>query len=113
MLVLGRHKDESIIIGNEVVITVVDIRRDKVRLGIDAPKEVPVHRREVYDAIKRDNQVSILEKEYRIFQESLNSENFGTALEIICRNQENFGKNRELDKITYEQIDCMAEGLKY
>ena len=52
MLVLSRQRDESIVIGDNVVITVVDIRKDKVRLGIDAPVEIPVHRREVYDAIK-------------------------------------------------------------
>jgi carbon storage regulator len=52
MLVLSRHKDECIMIG-EIKVVVVDIRGDKVRLGIDAPPEVPVHRREVYDAIKR------------------------------------------------------------
>ncbi|MDA0587363.1 MAG: carbon storage regulator CsrA [Planctomycetota bacterium] len=56
MLVLSRQRDESIIIGDNIVITVVDIRGDKVRLGIDAPKEVPVHRQEVYDAIQRENQ---------------------------------------------------------
>lgn len=55
MLVLSRHRDESIMIGDDVTITVVDIRGDKVRLGIDAPQVVPVHRREVYDAIKREN----------------------------------------------------------
>ena len=53
MLVLSRQRDESIIIGDHIVVTIVDIRGDKVRLGIEAPKEVPVHRREVYDAIKR------------------------------------------------------------
>jgi carbon storage regulator len=51
MLVLSRQRDESIIIGDNIVLTVVDIRGDKVRLGIEAPKEVPVHRQEVYDAI--------------------------------------------------------------
>ena len=56
MLVLSRQRDESIIIGDNIVITVVDIRGDKVRLGIDAPKEVPVHRQEVYEAIKRESQ---------------------------------------------------------
>ncbi len=55
MLVLSRHRDESIIIGDDIVITVVDIRGDKVRLGIDAPQDVPVHRREVYEAIQREN----------------------------------------------------------
>ena len=56
MLVLSRHRDESIMIGDDVVITIVDIRGDKVRLGIDAPNHVPVHRQEVYEAIKRENQ---------------------------------------------------------
>ena len=55
MLVLSRQRDESIIIGDNIVITVVDIRGDKVRLGIEAPKEVPVHRQEVYEAIQREN----------------------------------------------------------
>ena len=53
MLVLSRKKDESFIIRDNIVVTVVEIRGDKVRLGIEAPKDVPVHRREVYDAIKR------------------------------------------------------------
>jgi carbon storage regulator len=54
MLVLSRQKDESIIIGDNVEITIVDIRGDKVRLGITAPKDIPVHRREVYEAIQRE-----------------------------------------------------------
>jgi len=58
MLVLSRQRDESIIIGDSIVITVVDIRGDKVRLGIEAPKEVPVHRQEVYEAIQRERQQS-------------------------------------------------------
>lgn len=56
MLVLSRQRDESIIIGDNIVITIVDVRGDKVRLGIDAPVEIPVHRREVYEAIQRENQ---------------------------------------------------------
>jgi carbon storage regulator len=56
MLVLSRHRDESIIIGDDVVVTIVDIRGDKVRLGIQAPTDVPVHRQEVYEAIKRENE---------------------------------------------------------
>ena len=51
MLVLSRKKNESIIINNDITVTVVEIRGDKVRLGIVAPKEVPVHRQEVYEAI--------------------------------------------------------------
>ncbi|MHB9044498.1 MAG: carbon storage regulator CsrA [Pirellulales bacterium] len=53
MLVLSRKKNESIVINNDITIVVVEIRGDKVRLGVDAPKEVPVHRREVYEAIRR------------------------------------------------------------
>lgn len=56
MLVLSRQRDESIIIGDNVVVTVVDVRGDKVKLGIEAPIEVSVHRREVYEAIRRENQ---------------------------------------------------------
>jgi carbon storage regulator len=55
MLVLSRQRDESIVIGDNIVITIVDIRGDKVRLGIQAPVEIPVHRQEVYDAIQREN----------------------------------------------------------
>lgn len=55
MLVLSRHRDESIMIGDDVVVTIVDIRGDKVRLGINAPQDVPVHRQEVYEAIQREN----------------------------------------------------------
>ncbi|MFH0851217.1 MAG: carbon storage regulator CsrA [Candidatus Peregrinibacteria bacterium] len=55
MLVLSRQRDESIVIGDNIVVTIVDIRGDKVRLGIDAPTEVPVHRREVFEAIQLEN----------------------------------------------------------
>ncbi|MDH3583492.1 MAG: carbon storage regulator CsrA [Phycisphaerae bacterium] len=58
MLVLSRQRDETIMIGDDIEITVVDIRGDKVRLGINAPTTVPVHRKEVYDAIKRENQAA-------------------------------------------------------
>ena len=62
MLVLSRQRDESIIIGDNVVITIVDVRGDKVKLGIEAPKEIPVHRREVYEAILRENRQATLLK---------------------------------------------------
>jgi carbon storage regulator len=58
MLVLSRQRDETIMIGDDIEITVVDIRGEKVRLGINAPPHVPVHRKEVYEAIKRENQAS-------------------------------------------------------
>jgi len=61
MLVLSRKKNESIVINNDITIVVVEIRGDKVRLGVEAPKEVPVHRREVYDAIRR-NDVTVGDK---------------------------------------------------
>jgi carbon storage regulator len=54
MLVLSRQRDESIMIGDNVEIIIVDVRGDKVRLGIAAPKDIPVHRREIYDAIQRE-----------------------------------------------------------
>lgn len=54
MLVLSRQKDESIMIGDEVEVTIVDVRGDKVRLGITAPKNIAVHRMEVYEAIQRE-----------------------------------------------------------
>ena len=56
MLVLSRRRDESIMIGEDITVTIVDIRGDKVRLGVDAPKEIPVHRQEVFEAIKRNQQ---------------------------------------------------------
>jgi carbon storage regulator len=62
MLVLSRQRDESIIIGDNVVITIVDIRGDKVKLGIEAPREISVHRQEVYEAIQRENRQAALLK---------------------------------------------------
>ncbi|MCA9231685.1 MAG: carbon storage regulator CsrA [Planctomycetales bacterium] len=62
MLVLSRQRDQSIIIGDNVVITVVDVRGDKVKLGIEAPKEISVHRQEVYEAIQRENRQAALLK---------------------------------------------------
>jgi carbon storage regulator len=58
MLVLSRKKEESIVIGNNIVITVVEVRGDKVRLGIVAPKDVSVHREEIYQAIQQEQQLS-------------------------------------------------------
>ena len=56
MLVLSRTRDETIMIGDDIEITIVDVRGDKVRVGINAPTAIPVHRKEVYDAIKKENQ---------------------------------------------------------
>ncbi|MEY3023604.1 MAG: carbon storage regulator CsrA, partial [Planctomycetota bacterium] len=56
MLVLSRQRDQTVMIGDEIEVTIVDIRGDRVRLGFKAPAEVPVHRKEVYDAIRRENE---------------------------------------------------------
>jgi carbon storage regulator len=61
MLVLSRKKNESIVINNDITVTVVEIRGDKVRLGIVAPKEVPVHRQEVFEAIHGKQQQQAVE----------------------------------------------------
>jgi carbon storage regulator len=74
MLVLSRQRDESIMIGDDVEITIVDVRGDKVRLGITAPKSCPVHRREIYDAMKR-------EKEQKALEDNKNKENEEKKLE--------------------------------
>jgi carbon storage regulator len=58
MLVLSRRRDQAIMVGDDVEVTVVDIRGDKVRLGINAPRDVAVHRKEVFEAIKRENRSS-------------------------------------------------------
>lgn len=67
MLVLSRKKNESIIINDHIVVTVVEIRGDKVRLGIEAPKDISVHRREVYDAIH--NQVETNRSGARLYED--------------------------------------------
>ena len=61
MLVLSRQKDESIMIGDDVEITIVDVRGDKVRLGINAPRSIAVHRKEIYIAIQKEKE----EKEHQ------------------------------------------------
>ncbi|MBQ2851177.1 MAG: carbon storage regulator CsrA [Thermoguttaceae bacterium] len=58
MLVLSRYKDQSIYIGDDIVVTIVDVRGDRIRLGIEAPSTVPVHRQEIYEAIRRENAAS-------------------------------------------------------
>ncbi len=58
MLVLSRQRDETIMIGDNIEITIVDIRGDKVRLGITAPTHIPVHRKEVYEAIQREKRAA-------------------------------------------------------
>lgn len=77
MLVLSRMKDEKIIINDNITIMVIDIRGDKIRLGIEAPNDVSVHRQEVYDAIKRASEkqenVEVVELQKKDDQLSINS----------------------------------------
>lgn len=63
MLLLSRHKNESIMVGNDVEIFIIDIHGGRVRLGIKAPKDIPVHRREIFDAIERNKGNSNNERE--------------------------------------------------
>ena len=70
MLVLSRKKNEQIVIGDNIVITLVEVRRAHVRLGIEAPKDVPVHRKEVYEALKIDR---ALEKRRRPAEDAVRS----------------------------------------
>lgn len=60
MLVLTRKRDESIIIGDDIKIIVVDVRGDQVKLGIDAPRSIPVHREEIYKEIQEENRRAAL-----------------------------------------------------
>ena len=75
MLILSRQRDESIMIGDDVEIIIVDIRGDKVRLGIIAPKSIPVHRREIYDAIQREKNEKKKDDEERKDETKENEEN--------------------------------------
>ncbi len=75
MLVLSRHRDESIIIRDDIIVTVIDIRGDKVRLGINAPVNIPVHRQEVYEQICREATQK--------FQTSLQNERYQEAYDVI------------------------------
>jgi carbon storage regulator (csrA) len=65
MLVLSRNTDEKIHIGDNIVITVVEVRGDRVRIGIDAPREVSVHRQEIYEAIHNSQERTLLEMKPR------------------------------------------------
>jgi carbon storage regulator len=88
MLVLSRKKSESITIGDDIIITVIEIRGDKVRLGIEAPKEVPVHRREVFDAVRRHSDLNddlSLEHELNIIRKSWWERAFEEVVEVLAR----------------------------
>lgn len=69
MLVLSRQRDEEIMIGDSVRITVIDIRGDKVRIGIDAPQNVSVHRREVWEKVQREKARDSVRRERETYRE--------------------------------------------
>lgn len=81
MLVLSRQRDETIMIGDDIELTVVDIRGDKVRLGIKAPPRIAVHRKEVYDAIRLENEQAarLRGRELGSVRPPLNSNRTGAA----------------------------------
>ena len=73
MLVLSRQKEQSIMIGDDVEITIIDVRGDKVRLGIAAPKGITVHRKEVWEAIQKEKEIKKAEEEGREVEQKDNS----------------------------------------
>ncbi|MBT4166383.1 carbon storage regulator [archaeon] len=120
MLVLSRKKNESIVLGpnGEVVLTLVELRGDKARLGIDAPKELPVHRREVYDAITRnclDPQGKETKKQtYDLFQSQLEKEDYQAASKTISENPALINETSYLPILytaTYEEVCKLNKGL--
>ena len=82
MLVLSRKKNESIVIDDNITLVVVEIRGDRVRLGIESPKEVSVHRREVYDAIQKNTGSQIRADLSEKFDRCLDNKEFDCAYEI-------------------------------
>lgn len=93
-------------IGDDIIITVVDLRGDKVRLGIDAPKEVPVHRDEVYQALQREAQ-----KNHDLFKEHLESKRYGSAFDMIYENRTD-PEQWLYRSVTRNEINTMNEGLR-
>jgi carbon storage regulator len=66
VLILSRKKDESIVVGDNIVIRVVDIEEGRVKLGISAPADVSIHRKEVYEAIRKENREAAVNREISI-----------------------------------------------
>jgi carbon storage regulator len=102
MLIISRKIDEEICIGDNIVVSLVDIRGDKVRLGITASKEIPVHRKEVYEGIQRGG-VRNDERASERFERYLNSGEYIDAKRVM--NEHNY-------KPTNEQLIILEEGLK-
>jgi len=99
MLVVSRQRDESIMIGENVQVVIVDIRGDKVRLGINAPSEIPVHRREVFDKLP----IKEPSEEYTRFKEGLKGESYLDAYAILSEQPPGFA--------TYDDLYALSTGL--
>jgi carbon storage regulator len=96
MLLLSRTKNESIVIGNHVVVTVVEVRGDKVRLGLVAPKEMPVHRKEVWDLLHGPHSAATPDPEWLTWQD-------GTVVRLA---------RAIADKGDYESLPILADALE-
>jgi len=109
MLVVSRQRDESMMIGDDVEVIIVDVRGDKVRLGITAPTTIPVHRREIYDAIQREK-MGKEEVEKRPFKEKSLTFLVDEANKLVAENPKivkdsNYsGKDKELYKNYMDEI---------
>jgi len=104
MLLISRQREEAIVIGENIVVTIVDIRGDKVRLGIQAPTEIPVYRTEVHQAIQRENQRAS-SRQYGQFLECLGRGKFEDASRLYYEN------SRVRDLMTGDQISRLEKGL--
>lgn len=121
MLVLTRHINESIVIGleGEIEVTIVDIRGDKVRLGINAPTEIPVHRRETHEAIQRENlktsglEMQTAQQPIDIKQKITSYEQFRTQLdqgEYVEAGKIYLIPDRNFD-VSHQELDKLSKGL--
>jgi|GEM_PF-77281 len=104
MLVLSRHRDETIMVGDDVEITVVDIRVDKVRLGITAPTRIAVHRKEIYEAIQRENRQAS-----RLTDQDATS--LATSFTAIPENQNGHSKPTLCTAGAITPLRCAAVGI--
>jgi carbon storage regulator len=93
MLVLSRYRDESIYIGDDIVLTVVDVRGDRVRLGVQAPSEVSIHRQEVYEAIQREKEEQNTSSPEKTNERETASEGSPVAKSEITPSAGTFGEN--------------------
>jgi carbon storage regulator len=97
MLVLSRYRDESIHIGDNIVITIVDVRGDRVRLGIQAPSDIPVHRQEIYETIARGKQELPKDELSEQTASSKKNQKYAAPLEKQIKSRKNKGLPVDID----------------